>query len=159
MSRSTHSNSRQGGFSLIECLIAAVVASLGFMTLSTAQIKLAQHQADTLQRDHAVRLAVSTLEDLRWSRRSGQASAGGGQAAPSSFAGSTFTTTWRATPVGSAPAQLEALDISVQWFDREGQTRRWTIASLHQPVEATAVAALTLRRHGAAYLSIQTAAP
>lgn len=63
--------SRNGGFGLIEVLIALVILGVGLMGLARLQLSMLAGTADTAAYDHAIRLANDGFESLRFARFAG----------------------------------------------------------------------------------------
>ena len=120
------------GFTLIESLIALLVAGLGLLTLSVVQMKLVQYADLARQRGEATRLAAEKIESLR-----GYTSiTGAGASAWNGLAGGTDTTTSNVTYSrtwtldGATTDPMRQLNVAVGWTDRAGVAQSVTLSSV-----------------------------
>ena len=120
------------GFTLIEALIALLVAGLGLLTLSVVPLKLVQNADLARQRGEATRLAAEKIESLR-----GYTSiTGAGTSAWNGLAGGTdtassnvsYTRSW--TLDGDSAQPMRQLKVDVSWPDRAGVTQLVTLSSV-----------------------------
>ena len=120
------------GFTLIESMIALLVAGLGLLTLSVVQSKLVQNADLARQRGEATRLAAEKIE----SSRGFTTITGVGATAWNGLAGGTDTTTTNVTYTrtwtldGAITDPMRQLNVAVGWTDRAGATQTVTLSSV-----------------------------
>ena len=120
------------GFTLIESLIALLVAGVGLLTLSVMQTKLVQNADLARQRGEATRLAAEKIE----SSRGYTAITGTGVTAWNGLAGGTdtattnvtYTRTW--TMDGAIADPMRQLNVAVSWTDRAGVAQQVALSSV-----------------------------
>ena len=120
------------GFTLIESLIALLVAGVGLLTLSVMQMKLVQNADLARQRGEATRLAAEKIE----SSRGYTTITGAGATAWNGLAGGTDTTTsnvaytrtW--TMDGAITDPMRQLNVAVSWTDRAGVAQLVALSSV-----------------------------
>ena len=120
------------GFTLIESLIALLVAGLGLLTLSVVQTKLVQNADLARHRGEATRLAAEKIE----SSRGYTSITGAGTTAWNGLVGGTdtsasnvtYTRTW--TLDGAITDPMRQLNVAVSWPDRAGVTQTVTLSSV-----------------------------
>ena len=120
------------GFTLIESLIALLVAGLGLLTLSVVQMKLVQNADLARQRGEATRLAAEKIESSRGytSITGAGASAWNGLAGGTDTATSNVSYTRNWTLDGDIAQPMRQLKVDVSWTDRAGVAQLLTLSSV-----------------------------
>ncbi len=124
---------RQGGFSLVESLIATVVVAFGLLAVTGMQITLTRSADLARQRGEAARLAEERMEALRafsvmktTTGRAAWADLANGSDSVSSNA--TYTRNW--TVANAATDPMRRVSVSVSWTDRSNQVQSVTLNSV-----------------------------
>lgn len=126
---------RQGGFTLIEALLALLVMAFGMLSLSGMQLSLSRSADVAKQRTEAMRLAQRRMDEYRSYT---SIAAGGGHtivwdtlpasATQTAVTNATYTVT---TTMGGVIADaLRPISVSVAWTDRGNQAQSITISSV-----------------------------
>lgn len=138
----------EGGFTLIEALIALVVVAFGMLSLAGFQVTMSRNSDVAKQRTEATRLAQEKVEELRayisttavaafdWT----DLPAGGATQtdAPATTTNTTYTRSWvlddtSIAPVATTPgyaALQRTIQVSVTWADRGGEPQTVTLNSV-----------------------------
>jgi len=111
----------QRGFTLVEALMALVLASVGLLAIARLQVALTADGADTLRQTEGMALARAKLEDLKLSLPAAWAAMPAGTELVPGNGQQSFTRTWNTVSSG-VPAQRIST-VTVSWTDRGGQTR------------------------------------
>ena len=120
------------GFTLIEALIALLVAGFGLLTLSAVQTKLVQNADLARQRGEATRLAAEKIESSRGytSITGNGASAWNGLAGGTDTASTNVTYTRSWTLDGAITDPMRQLNVAVSWTDRASAPQTVTLSSV-----------------------------
>lgn len=128
-------NGQQGGFTLIEALLALLVMAFGMLSLSGMQLSLSRNSDVAKQRTEAMRLAQRRIDEYR--SYTSIAAAGGhtivwdslpASATQTSVTNATYTIT---TAMGGVIADaLRPISVTVAWTDRGNQAQSLTISSV-----------------------------
>lgn len=100
---------RARGFTLIEVVVAVLLFAIGAAALAETLVVAQRVRASSARWVEALALAEERLERLRAGDRSEEGPARGG-----------FTCSWRSDPWEDA-AQLERVEVAVEWQDRGAQ--------------------------------------
>ncbi len=120
------------GFTLIEAMIALLVAGLGLLTLSVMQSKLVQNADLARQRGEATRLAAEKIE----ASRGFTTITGAGITAWNGLTSGTDTTATNVTYTrtwaldGAITDPMRQLNVAVGWTDRAGAAQTVTLSSV-----------------------------
>ncbi len=144
---------RQGGFTLVEVLVAFLVMTLGLLAVIRLQPELRQHAELARQRSEATRLAQQDIEALRSFVQIGIS---GGAPAYDAIASSTYVieadslgsprfVVDRRVDAGSVP-NARTVDISVRWLDRSSEPQQVRLATLIAASDPALAAARLLPR-------------
>lgn len=134
----------QAGFTLIEAMVALIVLGFGMLALAGMQATLSRNADVAKQRTEAMRLAQDKMEGLRsFTGLTADATyvdwtdLGSGTDQISSYVlsgttlGSTNTTFTRRWTLGGASTDSQrAINVSVSWTDRSGDTQSINLASV-----------------------------
>jgi Tfp pilus assembly protein PilV len=142
---------RQGGFTLIEALIALLVMAFGMLAIASMQITISRNSDVAKQRSEAVRLAQLKLEELRsfdsaavtasstYTYAADVVSGGPETINPTVFNGvagsnTAFTRQWWVTSDGVNAAVASDLQkwlrVNVSWTDRSNEVQTVTLRSV-----------------------------
>jgi type IV pilus modification protein PilV len=128
---------RQGGFTLVEVLVAFLVLTLGLLAVIRLQPELRQHAELARQRSEATRLAQQDIERLRGYV---QISIAGSAPAYDAIVGAAYTV--EPDALGSPRYTVErrvdatsvlnarAVDLTVRWLDRAGEPQQVELTTL-----------------------------
>lgn len=149
----TIASRRQGGFTLVEVLVAFLVMTLGLLAVIRLQPELRQHAELARQRSEATRLAQQDIEALRGFvqlRVAGtspayDAIASASYAVEADVLGSPRYAVDRRVDTG-AVANARAVEVTVRWVDRAGQTQQVALATLIAASDPALAAARLLPR-------------
>jgi type IV pilus modification protein PilV len=128
------SRRRQGGFTLVEALIALLVMAFGMLALSGMQLSLSRSSDIAKQRTEAMRLAQRKVDELR--SFTSVAAGAGHTIVWNSFANTTETVVTNAsytitTSLGGAVADaMRPLSVQVSWADRANEPQSIMISSV-----------------------------
>ncbi len=138
-------SARQGGFSLIESLIATVVVAFGLLAVTGMQITLTRSADLARQRGEATRLAEERLEALRafsviktTAGKAAWADLANGSDSVSSNA--TYTRNWVVANAATDP--MRRVSVSVSWTDRSNQVQSVTLNSVISKTDPADVGSL-----------------
>lgn len=137
---------RQGGFTMIEVLIALLVVGVGALAIGRFSNLLAWHAESARHRSEAVVLAQARLDELRAEAQlEGQAAASvapaSGADEPAAGSNTRFARQWRV--VGAPTDPHRHIEVQVDWTDRDGRAEEAGVRL--QALVARADAAATAR--------------
>jgi Tfp pilus assembly protein PilV len=151
----SHACSR--GFSLVEALVAASIASLALMSLSSLQVAWVHERDLSWQRTQATQWAQQALEHMHM--QTGDQHAGpDGEDTINLASGTTFrrrwsTTSTEATETSEAPEPtavdappLLATRVDVTWVDRHGLSHNTRLTKLWLPHDPAKVGTIAVAR-------------
>jgi Tfp pilus assembly protein PilV len=118
---------REGGFTIIEALVALLIMTFGMLAISGMQMTLSQNSDISKQRTEATRLANEKMEQLRayTSIAEWNALASGSDNITTN---THYTRTW--TIVGSNTNTYRPVTVNVSWLDRTGDPQGITLQSV-----------------------------
>lgn len=127
--------------SLIECMVAMVIMSLGALGISKLQLTLYARSDLAKQRTEATHLAQQKIEQLRASPSILLAA---GSDVPTSTSNTSFARWWTlTTPPGSNAYSLTT--VNVQWVERTGEAQFISLSSLIAHTDPADAALLRLQ--------------
>jgi type IV pilus assembly protein PilV len=134
----------QQGFALVEALVALLILSVGILALAQMQARITQHSALARQQVHAMAWAQERLE--RW-RASVELQASAPERRFESIADGQDSLAGEATRYErrwqvSLSAAAKAVQVQVQWPDRDGREQSVQLRSLIAPGDALRTALL-----------------
>jgi Tfp pilus assembly protein PilV len=144
---------RQGGFTLVEVLIAFLVLTLGLLAVIRLQPELRQHAELARQHSEATRLAQQDIEGLRGFVQIGivgsapafDAIVAAAYAIEANTLGSPRYEVERRVDAAAVP-NARAVDVSVRWIDRAGEPQQVMLATLIAASDPSLAAARLLPR-------------
>jgi Tfp pilus assembly protein PilV len=144
---------RQGGFTLVEVLVAFLVLTLGLLAVIRVQPALRQHAELARQRSEATRLAQQDIEGLRGFVQIGiagtapayDAIVAAGYAVEPDALGSPRYAVERRVDAVSIP-NARAIDVTVRWLDRAGEPQQARLTTLIAASDPSLAAAILLPR-------------
>lgn len=133
---SRRSDSRRGGMTLVEVLIAMTILAGGLLTMASVQIQSMQGGQRGRHLTTASNLAASELEQLQRTRWT--AIPDTGWTTPTSATSivnradpdQAYAVSWRIDTI--VPDRTKAIDVRVTWTDATGRTRAVTLSSIRQ---------------------------
>lgn len=144
------------GFSIVEPLVAAVIASFALLGLSSLQATWAQEANLALQRTQATAWAHAHLERRRLH---GVVANSNGDDSTAMGSGTTFTRHWSSTLVDPAvdppldrATTLVATQVTVTWVDRQGTTHSTQRTHLDLPQNPSLVAVIAVPREATRWM-------
>lgn len=131
------------GMVMLDALIAALVASVGFMALTAAHLTLMHHAAFSRDHSHALRAASQRMESLR-SAADWHAIDDGSDSVQATPA----TAMQRRWTVQALPGddEVRRVEVMVSWTDRHDRPQRLRLQSLIDKPDATRLGLLVLAR-------------
>ena len=128
------------GFTLVEALIALLVASAGLLGMARLQVALSQGASETHQQAEAQALVRSQLEAVRRLQTRELPEQGNGSRQVTGSSGAKFDLRWTTTMVDNP--KLPLTTVQVDWKDSRGKAQQvLTSAAITRP-EASAAAAM-----------------
>lgn len=137
----TNARTSYRGFTLIEALVALVLASVGLLGVARLQVALSGDGSATTQRLEAQRLLSDKLEEVRQLDAVQLAGFQAGKDTPTSASPTVYSRSW--DWVGGSDPGLRMLQISVDWTDRRGQPQSMKSSTMVQPPEGRLAAVMT----------------
>lgn len=128
------------GFTLIEALVALVLASVGLLGVARLQVALSGDGSAATQRLEAQRLLSDKLEQVRQLDAVQLAAFQGGSDTPATSSPTAYSRSW--AWAGNADPNLRMMQVSVDWVDRKGQNQSMKTSTLVQPPEGRLAAAM-----------------
>jgi len=119
---------RQGGFTLLEALIAFAVLSVGLLGLAKLTLIATQSNAEAQHVGAAVQLAQDKLAALRGFRTLAEYAALSSGSDSVTLSPVTYTRTWSLT-VNSGSVDYTRATISVTWLDADGVSHSLQLSS------------------------------
>jgi Tfp pilus assembly protein PilV len=153
-----HSRPRSRGFSLVEALVAATVASVAFMGLSSLQMAWVHERDLSWQRTQATQWAQQALE---LTHMEAQHAWPHGEDAIDLASGTTFRRRWSTTPIeANEPSAVDvptllATHVDVAWVDRHGAPHSVRLTRLWVPQDPAKVGTIAVARHPLAWLPLR----
>lgn len=140
----------QGGFTLVEALVALLVLAFGLLAVASFQVTLNRNADVARQRAEAVRIAQKDMEALRAFTQ--KAAAGGVTSydgsivdqAPTDVVGFSSNTTYRLSRkvVAVAGGEHKSIEVLVTWLDRAGAQQQVNLASVIAAYEPSSITLL-----------------
>ncbi|WAK01248.1 type IV pilus modification protein PilV [Methylobacter sp. YRD-M1] len=119
----------QGGFSLLEALISALILAVAMLGMARLQGITLISSADSRMKTHALNLAQDKIEELRsFANQNTYTGYSGSDNNTAVGANSTFTRTWTVTPCDNS-VDCKQLNAKVTWTDPRGATQTVQLTS------------------------------
>lgn len=139
MRPTTHHPSR--GFTLIEALVALLLASVGLLGVARLQVAVSGDGSSAAQQLEAQRLLSDKIEEIRQLNAVQLAAFASGSDQPSTASPVAYARRWNW--VAGSGSNQRMLQVSVDWTDRSGQARSMKADTLVQAPEGRLVGAMT----------------
>jgi prepilin-type N-terminal cleavage/methylation domain-containing protein len=143
------------GFSLVEVLIAAAIASFALTGLSSLQITWVHERDLAWQRTQGTQWAQQALEQMRMDDQQAWPD---GEDTISLASGTTFTRRW--LTVATEPAAVDmptllATRMDVSWIDRHGTQHSTRLTKLWVPQDPAKVGTIAVARSALGWLTLR----
>ncbi len=150
-----HAPMQSSGFSLVEVLVAAAIASLALTGLSSLQITWVHERDLAWQRTQATQWAQQALEQMRMDD---QQASPDGETSVSLTSGTTFTRRWSTTPTEPMAVDMPTLlatRMDVSWIDRHGLQHSTRLTKLWVPQDPASIGTIAVTRSALGWLPLR----